>query len=58
MFDGPENRVIICETFYVVESAIVNVMGSYLASYYFRALLIKYYDCECRVIHSSTFPFH
>jgi len=29
MFDRPENEVIIREPFYVIETAIVNVMGTY-----------------------------
>jgi hypothetical protein len=31
MFDKPENEVIIRETFYVIETTIVNVMETYWA---------------------------
>lgn len=29
MFDGPEKQMIIRKTFYVIETATVNVMGTY-----------------------------
>jgi hypothetical protein len=55
MFDRPENEVIIRKPFYVIETAIVNVMGTYWT---FLVISVHFLLNTMAVIQSCTFRFH